>query len=97
MTFLILVFFSTGQYTNTGAALNLLRTSMFTSQNGDNPAARNVGIIFADSESVDRDVTFAEAVLAHEANIDLISFGINIGVSVINALFYVVTSRHFAS
>ena len=82
MTFLILVFFL-GQYTNTGAALNLLRTSMFTSQNGDNPTARNVGIIFADSESVDRDVTFAEAVLAHEANIDLISFGINIGVSMI--------------
>ena len=74
-------FLSPGGRTNTGEALSVMRNLMFTSGSGDRADVRNVGIVFMDAESVDPEDTFAQAVAAHEADIDLIAFGLNIRVS----------------
>lgn len=52
-----------GTTTNTGAALNYVRTVMFTSANGDRSDAPNMVMLITDGGSTDRRATYNEAVL----------------------------------
>ena len=59
--------------TNTAAALNLLRTQMFTPANGDRLDIPNFAIVVTDGQSnVDRENTLPEAILARAAGIQII-------------------------
>ncbi|ELU05673.1 hypothetical protein CAPTEDRAFT_217523 [Capitella teleta] len=62
--------------TNTADALRVMRETMFTERNGDQPAARNIGILMTDGRSNDEAKTWEEALKTRAAGIDLISIGI---------------------
>ena len=51
--------------------------TMFQSEHGDRPYARNIGLLLVDGESIDKDETAAEARKTRSMGIDLLSVGIN--------------------
>ncbi|KAK7494669.1 hypothetical protein BaRGS_00014067, partial [Batillaria attramentaria] len=62
--------------TNTGSALDYLRTSMFTPENGDRPNVPNVGIVITDGKSSDPAETVMAARAARDAGIILFAVGV---------------------
>ena len=62
--------------TNTAEALRTMREEMFTRQNGDQPGARNIGVILTDGRSDNEARTWQEAMRTRQDGIDLISVGI---------------------
>jgi len=66
-----------GSYTNTSGALRLLRTDVFTLQNGDRPDVPNVCIIITDGLSnIDSNETIPEAVLDRASGVTIYSIGV---------------------
>lgn len=64
-------------YTNTQAALDQLRLSMFTASNGDRQGVDNIAIVITDGNSnVDADQTIPKAQLAQQSGITIIGVGI---------------------
>ncbi|XP_076472602.1 hemicentin-1-like [Babylonia areolata] len=69
-----------GGTTNTGGALEYLRTTMFTSGNGDRSSVTNLGVILSDGVSNDASYTATQAAYARNAGITLFSIGIGSGI-----------------
>ncbi|KAK7107194.1 cartilage matrix protein-like [Littorina saxatilis] len=69
----------TGGTTNTGDALSYMRTSMFTTANGDREGVHNIGVIITDGQSNNFTHTADHARAAHNANITTFSIGISSG------------------
>lgn len=64
-------------YTNTQAALDQLRLSMFTASNGDRQGVDNIAIVITDGNSnVNADQTIPKAQLAQQSGITIIGVGI---------------------
>ena len=64
--------------TNTADALKLLRTEMFTADNGDRPENNNIAILFTDGRAnINRNRTFLEAYLAKSEGIKMYVIGVN--------------------
>ena len=49
---------------------------MFSSESGDRPNNRNLGIVFTDGKSDDPQAAWEEAIKAREAGIDLLLVGV---------------------
>jgi collagen type VI alpha len=65
--------------TNTADALKLMRTEMFTPQNGDRPGVKNVCIIITDGVSnINARRTISEAEQAHAQGIHIYAIGIGL-------------------
>ena len=62
--------------TNTADALRVLRTEVFTRQNGDRPDLKNIGIILTDGGSNDFKETLEESLMAREAGITVVSISV---------------------
>ena len=67
-------------YSDAGGALQYLRTTMFTSANGDRSNVPNIGIVMTDGTSNDYTLTANEAANARNAGIRLFSIGIGSGI-----------------
>merc|ERR1711962_722216 len=65
-----------GQGTNTGSALETMRSEMFTSANGDRVNVGDVAIVISDGESFDNPIPVAER--ARQDNITLFAIGVGI-------------------
>ena len=63
-----------GGKTNTGSALETMRSEMFTVVNGDRPDVDNVAIVITDGESHDNPISVAD--LARDDGIDIFAIGI---------------------
>lgn len=61
--------------TNTGTALNYVRTAMLTSGNGDRPDAPNIVILLTDGGSTDRRATSDEAALLRKTGATIFVIG----------------------
>ena len=64
----------------TGGALEYLRTTMFTSANGDRSNVPNIGVVLSDGVSNDASYTATQAANARNAGITLFSIGIGSGI-----------------
>lgn len=65
--------------TNTASALELMRTQMFSSINGDRAGVPNVAIVITDGEStIDKDKTVPEANRARQQGIQIFAIGIGL-------------------
>jgi len=62
--------------TNTKSALNLMRTVVFSPDNGDRPDVNNVGIVITDGQSDNRSATAEEALAAKEAGVRMYAIGL---------------------
>lgn len=62
--------------TNTGSALELLYTSMFTPANGDRPNINNVGLVLTDGGSNDKEHTQTHAAATKDAGHTMLALGI---------------------
>nr|KAG5705131.1 hypothetical protein BaRGS_030848 [Batillaria attramentaria] len=69
------IVYTMGQ-TNTGNALDHLRTDMFTPENGDRPNVPNVAIIITDGQSTNPNDTIRAAQEARDAGITLFAVGV---------------------
>lgn len=65
-----------GSYSNMAGALEFLRTTMFTVENGDRLDVPNVGVLFTSARSRDPVATQKQADMARRAGIALIVFGL---------------------
>ncbi|KAK7092657.1 hypothetical protein V1264_008370 [Littorina saxatilis] len=72
----------TGGSTNTGGALSYMRTTMFSTANGDRDGVNNFGVILTDGASNDYTDTANQARAARNASITIISIGIGSGITV---------------
>ena len=65
-----------GGRTNIAAALNMLRTSMFTEENGDRFDIPNYGFLITDGQAtVNQEMTLPEAIDTRVAGVHLIAIG----------------------
>ena len=62
--------------TNTSSALRLMRTIVFSKDNGDRPDVNNVGIVITDGQSDDGPATAAEALAAKDAGVRMYAIGL---------------------
>jgi collagen type VI alpha len=69
--------------TNTADALRVLRTEVFTENNGDVPALKNIAIVLTDGGSNKFEDTLEQARLTRQAGINLISVGVTNWVNMI--------------
>lgn len=65
--------------TNTAAALRIMRTEMFTPENGDREDAPNIALVLTDGVSnIEPKYTIIEALRAHSAGIHIYAIGIRL-------------------
>jgi len=62
--------------TNTSSAINVMRTVVFTADNGDRPDVNNVAIVITDGMSDDRQATAIEATAAKDAGVRMFAIGL---------------------
>ena len=62
--------------TNTSSAINVMRTVVFTADNGDRPDVNNVAIVITDGMSDDRQATAVEATAAKDAGVRMFAIGL---------------------
>ena len=83
--------------TNTHLALDTLRTTVFTANNGDRPDVNNVGIIITDGQSQDRQATATAALALKKAGVRMFAIGLTdqIQASELKAIASQPTSEHY--
>ena len=62
--------------TNTSTALNVMRTVVFSTDNGDRPDVNNIGIVITDGQSDNSKATAAEAKAAKDVGIRMYAIGL---------------------
>ena len=62
--------------TNVAAALANMNDNMFQAKNGDRSGSRNIGILAADGQSINRATAFTEAVKSHSAGTGIFTLGV---------------------
>jgi hypothetical protein len=68
-----------GGTTNAAEALRSMRENMFDEQRGDRPGVKNVGLVFLDGKTDDKDATWKEAIKNRDQGIEMLAVGIGGG------------------
>ena len=82
--------------TNTAAAIDITRTSMFTTGNGNRASVKDIAIVVTDGKSSSKSATITAANSARSAGIIMYSVGIgnNLELSEINSIANAPTASH---